>query len=364
MGSKKSPPAPDYSGAARETAEGSKDVTQWQTFANRPNMETPWGSSSWDVSSQIDPTTGKRVPNWTQTIGLSPEQQKAFDAQQAIQGGRSEIAQGLLGKAGTEMDTPSDFWQTLPEGGQVPGVPGYGQDLPGGPQVQDRLDSAYNPEFAETQFDRQMSLLGPRMEQQREALDIRLRNQGLRPGTQAYDRAMKDQRDQQGEQTSRMSQDAMRLGADEQQREFGRDLAGGGQRFQQEGQAREQAGQEQLAFGQQEFGQELQQSQYQQQLRQNAIAEQLQREGWSLNKINAMLSGQQVGMPSMPSFVPANASQGANMLGAAQSQGQFDQNAAAQQAAQSSALWGSLGTIGGGMMGGPMGAAIGGSLFG
>ena len=90
-----------------------------------------------------------------------------------------------------------------------------------GGQVQGRESAAYNPDFAQSQFDRQMSLQGPRMERSMAALETKLRNQGLSPGSQAYDNAMGDLRDQQGEQTSRMSQDAMSLGESEQQNEFG-----------------------------------------------------------------------------------------------------------------------------------------------
>lgn len=84
---------------------------------------------------------------------------------------------------------------------------------------------AFNQDFATTQYDRQMSLENPQMERQRAALETQLRNQGLAPGSEAYDNAMGDLDDQQGEIRSRMAQDAMRLGAEEQQRQFGREIA-------------------------------------------------------------------------------------------------------------------------------------------
>ena len=83
----------------------------------------------------------------------------------------------------------------------------------------------FNNEFAMTQYDRQMSLENPQMERQRAALETQLRNQGLTPGSEAYDNAMGDMDDQQGEIRSRMAQDAMQLGAEEQQRQFGREIA-------------------------------------------------------------------------------------------------------------------------------------------
>jgi hypothetical protein len=57
---------------------------------------------------------------------------------------------------------------------------------------------------------------------------------------------------------------------------------------------------------------------YQNQLRQQAIAEQMQRRGMSLNEMNALLSGQQVNLPQMPSFVQSGQAQTPNILGATQ----------------------------------------------
>ena len=63
--------------------------------------------------------------------------------------------------------------------------------------------------------------------------------------------------------------------------------------------------QQALAANQQNFGQSMQGANYANQLRQQQIAEEMQRRGYGLNEINALLSGQQVGMPSMPSFMGA-----------------------------------------------------------
>jgi hypothetical protein len=59
---------------------------------------------------------------------------------------------------------------------------------------------------------------------------------------------------------------------------------------------------------------------FQNQLRQQAIAEEMQRRGMSLNELNALLSGQQVALPQMPSFVQSGRAETPNLLGAAQAQ--------------------------------------------
>ena len=50
----------------------------------------------------------------------------------------------------------------------------------------------------------------------------------------------------------------------------------------------------------------------------------MQKRGWSLNEINALISGQQVGMPQMPSFNPAAAAEATQYNTAAQNQGQAE----------------------------------------
>lgn len=82
-------------------------------------------------------------------------------------------------------------------------------------------------------------------------------------------------------------------------------------------------GAQQQAFGQQQqagaqnFNQQLQASQFQNQQRQQAIQEEMQRRGFSLNEINAILSGQQVATPQFSGYNTAGVSQAADLVGAA-----------------------------------------------
>ena len=69
---------------------------------------------------------------------------------------------------------------------------------------------------------------------------------------------------------------------------------------------------------QQQQGMNQNYANYQNQLRQQAIAEQMQRRGMSLNEMNALLSGQQVNLPQMPSFVSSGRAETPNILGATQ----------------------------------------------
>lgn len=107
------PPPPDYAGAAAQQAASSREVTDVQNWANRPNLNTPWGSTSWETEQGTDPATGKPITKWTGNVTLSPEEQAAKDAQARIQSGRSEAAEGLLGQATGSFDKEFN-WAGMP----------------------------------------------------------------------------------------------------------------------------------------------------------------------------------------------------------------------------------------------------------
>lgn len=114
MGGKSSPPPPDFSGAAREQAAASRELTDVQTWANRPEVSTPFGGQSWSTRAVIDPATGKQVNQWQQTTTLAPQLQNALDSQMAVQQGRSDLAQGFMGNVANSYQDPFD-WQNLPD---------------------------------------------------------------------------------------------------------------------------------------------------------------------------------------------------------------------------------------------------------
>lgn len=74
----------------------------------------------------------------------------------------------------------------------------------------------------------------------------------------------------------------------------------------------------------QNFQQAMAGSQYANQLRQQQITEAMTKRGFSLNEINALLSGQQVNTPQMPSFQGASAAQAAPVYQAAVDQGNYN----------------------------------------
>jgi hypothetical protein len=269
------PAVPDYTGAAEKQAQASQAQNTAQTWANRPTVNTPWGSMTWDQGTSIDPSTGQKVTNWTGNVDLSPEQQQALDSQQQVQLGRSQLAGNLLGQAQTEMQTPID-WAGLPQAGQSVGDTGAIR--------QNAEDALYR---------RATSRLDPQWNQQEEQLRSRLANQGLDVGSEAATNAFGDFSRSRNDAYSSAMNDAITGGGTEAARQVGMETAAG---------------------------------QYQNTLRGQALTEEQQRQGGSMNLLNAALNGQQVGMPSMPGFSQAGQGQSPQLLAALNAQYQAQMN--------------------------------------
>ena len=272
--------APDYKGAAEQQAQSSKEVTNIQNWANRPEMSTPWGKMEWGTSAVTDPATGQPVTKWTGNLSLSPQEQASLDSQQAVQTGRSQAAETLLGQATGAFKTPAD-WSKLP-GLQTLGSTGYDPT-----KARDRAESAL--------FQRQMGMIEPGLTQSEGARRTRLANMGIAPegGSEAWNRAQMSMDANRNKAYSDAALSSIAGGGAEAQRELG------------------------LATG--AMGAENQ-------ARQQAIAEMAQQRGMSLNELNALLTGQQVSMPQMPSFNQAQRAEPLQALAAAQARGSFDQS--------------------------------------
>jgi hypothetical protein len=152
------PPPPDYAGAARETAAGNLDAARANIAANRVNQYTPYGSLEYQVSGEDK--FGN--PMWKATQSLSPVQQQLLDYQNQTSLGLGQLAEKGLGYVSNMLDTPFDT-SALPSTG-------------------------FNP--SQSYQDAYMQRLQPQIEQGREALDVKLANQGIPVGSEAYRRAM------------------------------------------------------------------------------------------------------------------------------------------------------------------------------
>lgn len=330
---KSAPEPPDYAAAAQQQADSSREVTEQQTWANRPTLNTPFGQQSWDVTPTWDPSTGQYLNSWTQNTNLTPEAQNALDSQMNIQQGRSNLAESLLGRAQDEYGDTMDWSQFTPMSG-APNAGDYDPqrsiDTNGMQQVDP--SQAYYTKAGDAIFNQWKDRNEPQFQQDQDRMKTQLYNQGLKEGDAAFDDAMKKQGQQQSDARNSASMDATIGAGQEASRMYGMDSATRGQQFNE----RSAGGQFANSAAAQALQQQMGVNNNQNTLRQQQIAEQMQKRGFSLNEINAILTGQQVGMPNMPSFNTAQRSEGVQSLSAAQMTGQaaLDSFNAEQQATQ------------------------------
>jgi len=155
------PAAPDYRGAAQETAQGNLEAARAASAANRVNQITPYGNLNYQISGQ-DPYGN---PTWTATQTLSPAQQQLLDYQNQASIGLGRVAGKGLGYVENMLNTPFD----------VSALPSTG----------------FNP--SQTYQEAYMQRLAPQIEQGREQLAQSLANQGIPLGSKAYENAMRIQ---------------------------------------------------------------------------------------------------------------------------------------------------------------------------
>ena len=267
MGKSKTPPPPDYSQLAREQAKFSDAAVLKTTYGDRPTQNSAWGQTSWDTSADIDPGTGEKITKWTQNQTLDPQLQAALDSQMGLMQGRSELAGGLQGRLNESMGAVDyDQFRDVSE-------------------VEDPF--AFRQKSEDAAYARATSRLDPRFQQSDEALEVKLRNQGLAPGDQAYDAAMGNYGREKTDAYQAAQNESVSQGRDESN----------------------------LGFSQQQ-SQQNQTSQ----LRQQEIAEFLRARGQPLDDINNLVAGQGVQPASQAGFQSGGSYQGQDVMGAGTSQ--------------------------------------------
>ena len=348
---------PDFGALAAGQGEENEAVIRNQIYANRPTQYTPWGANSWEATAGIDPATGEAVTNWENTMALSPELQDIYNKQVAIQGGRTDIAGMLTGRMGSTFGTQMDLRGINPIGYAPqtnftltePDVQKYFTSVGGD------IGNPYETRQAaeDAVYGQAMSRIAPQQESQRGSLEMKMRNQGLKPGDAAWQNQIQSQGQQFNDQNNQALWSANQAGMAEssqmynqmmgmQQNKYNQAIGANNQNFNQGVQQQQSRYNQAIGANNQNFNQAMTQSKYSNQIRQQQLTEAMQLRGFELNEINALLSGQQVGMPQMPSFAQAESAVPADIIGSGVAQA----NAAAASD-PTNALIGAAGTAAG-----------------
>ena len=271
------PPAPDYRGAAIEQGAANLESARATARLSNPNTYTPYGTQL--VSYEGD------IPTIRQT--LTPTAQKTLEAQQGVDLSLSNLAQKGTGIASNVLDKPFSF---------------------GGPDVQTSLDLSNVAKIpvnaGMTGQEAIMSRLEPSLARQRTSTETNLINQGLRPGTEAYDNAIQLLGQQETDARTQAVLQGLNL-------DIGANAQG--------------------------YNQALQTGQFGNTAQQQALAQAIQSRQMPLNEINALMSSSQIENPQFGAYSGANVAP-APVFAGAQAQGQFEQNKYNQQVAQNNAM--------------------------
>ena len=371
---KDAPKAPD----PKETAAAQTGTNVTTAIANgymgNVNQVTPDGklNYSYTMKTVQDPTTGKsyQVPVATATQSLSKTQQALKNQNDKTQSNLAGVAVEQSGRLGNLLNTPFDT-NTLPQGGNAAGIatPQYEQ-FGAGPDLQTSVGNGgditksygtdYGANVQQVQ-DALMSRIQPSLDRDRASLEQKLANQGLQPGSEAYNRAV--------DEASRSANDA-RYGAiinagQEQSRLAG--LAQNQASFQNQAQAQQygqglssaQFGNQALQQGfqnqntatagnntlqDQSFNAQLTKGTAMDQQRQQALQEAYASRNQPINEITSLLSGSQV---TQPSFMNIQGQQmpTVDYAGLVQQNYQNQVGAYNQQQANSGALLGGLASL-------------------
>lgn len=168
-GAPSAPAAPDPNVSSAAQTQSNKDTALYNFGLNNPNTNTPLG----DISYNVD-TSNPNQPTSTANITLSPAEQQIFNQNTSNiqqQGANAQTAQNNVTNL---LQTPYNLQGNIP------------QTLSGGDQQAD-LKKAEDALYGQ-----QTQYLDPQFQQGQQQLQSQLANQGIPPGSEAYNHAMQN----------------------------------------------------------------------------------------------------------------------------------------------------------------------------
>jgi hypothetical protein len=251
--SPKAPPAPDYAAAA--TAQGlanQQAATQTSVISN-PNIVSPYGNQTVTWGDTGAPGGN---PQATVTQTLTPEAQATLDAQQRVEHQFANLGETGIGNAQATLSKAFN---------------------PNLPNLQTGLNTsgvAAMPVNAGTTGQAAiMARLQPQIEQQQAALAQQLANQGITPGSEAYNNAMRTQGQQQNDLLQQAALQGINLD---------------------------------MSANAQGYNQALQSGQFGNTALQQSLSQQMALRNQPINEVTALMSGSQIQNPQFQAYTGAN----------------------------------------------------------
>jgi len=327
--SPKPPPAPDPNVVAAAQTQQNKDTAIANAALNRIDQVTPWGNLTYSQNG-VD---ANGIPKYTQTINLSPEQQKLLQSNDQISQALANLGLNQLGTTSNALSQPFNYNNAPSQVNSVGFNPSkYVNNVSYG-SIQNDVDTSKVPaliggdklaEDLQTQRDalykQQSAFLDPQWKQDQSDLENKLVQQGIAQNSDAWNRAVGDFSRNKEFAYGNARNNAITGGGQEQSRLFGIGLASNQNAYGQAlnnaqfhnqaqaqgfGQAFQNAGLNNSVYGQL-FNQGVTNANLQNQGRNQYINEQNYLRQQPLNELNALRSGSQVTAPQF-SGVPQSA---------------------------------------------------------
>lgn len=229
------PPAPDYAGAAQATAAGNADAARIAAKADRVSQYTPYGNLIYSQPDANDPDI------WRADVQLTPDQQILLDQQ-------NQTSLGLAGLQNQGLDYVKNMLSSPFDTSKLPA-----EQINAGQTAQDAIMARLNPQF----------------DQSENAMRTRLANQGIAPGSEAWNNEFRTFSQGKNDAYTQAALQGMGIG---------------------------------------------------QQARQQSLQEQAYLRNEPLNTLNAVRTGSQVTNPTFSNVPQQATTQGPDLLGAANSQ--------------------------------------------
>jgi hypothetical protein len=318
--SPKPPPAPDPNVVAAAQTQQNKDTAIANAALNRIDQVTPWGNLTY-TQNGVD---ANGIPKYTQTINLSPEQQKLMQSNDQISQALANLGLSQLGTTSQTLGQPFNYNNAPSQVNSVGFNPGdYSRGVSYG-SIQNDVDMRNVPKLIggealdrdlQTQRDalyrQQAAFLDPQWKQDQSDLENKLVQQGIAQNSDAWNRAVGDFSRNKEFAYGNARNTAITGGGQEQSRLFNIGLASNQNAYNQAlnnaqfhnsaqaqgfGQAFQNAGLNNAVSGQM-FNQALANANLQNQGRNQYINEQNYLRQQPLNELNALRSGSQVTAP-------------------------------------------------------------------
>jgi hypothetical protein len=251
--SPKAPAAPDYAAAATAQGVANQNAATQTAVISNPNIVSPYGNQNVTWSDTGAPGGN---PQATVTQTLTPEAQATLEAQQRVQHSFANLGETGINNA---QNTLSQSFN------------------PNLPNIQTGLNTsgvAAMPVNAGTTGQAAiMARLQPQIQQQQAAMAQQLANQGITPGSEAYNNAMRTQGQQQNDMLQQAALQGLNLD---------------------------------MAANNQGYNQALQSGQFGNTALQQSLAQQMALRNQPINEVTALMSGSQIQNPQFQAYTGAN----------------------------------------------------------